>query len=574
MANTFSPAAPPNGWAVRVAASIVPAVKRTLANYVELKHQYEALSDAHQRLYTDFEALEAREATARSQLAGLNSQLTEKQTALDEATDELEHKQLALNELGYRFDLVSTALSARTVHSEKYERFQHLLHQEMLPFANTVNVLANEAEAVTRLRAVDDQLRLLDSMAKFQSKTVVAVSGGFSSGKSSFISSLFTDNQIQLPIGVQPVTAIPTYVFHSDQNRIMGYSKHGGKVEIEPSLYSQLSHDMIQQFDFNLRDLLPFVALQTPLERHQHLAFIDLPGYNPGEQTEATAEDEASASEFMAQAQCVLWVIGLDANGTISRPDIEFLYQHAQHTRLYIVLNKADLKPLSDVQSVLEEVADTLHMEGIPFEGISAYSSEWANELAYEQQPLAELLESWNQPKDTYKGLLAELDDIFGAYEQAFVQDIQQREGKLSLVKALELDLFELGAFEEQQLEIGFDIKQYRSKSKRGQSNKAKPSGFMGAIASLYGFGKDSSVYGSAGKATTGLMNDSCGYVSAESAPEDGSRGQDPREQRLDKIGSVKQHLGDLRTAYNVAERQEQLKQLKRIWQDMRELFT
>lgn len=540
MTKAFSPMPIEDGWAIRMVTKIIPGMRRTIANYETLRREYSKLKNSHIELNESYQALES---STTEKLAELDSTINEQTVALSnknatlkEQTVELSNKDATLKELGSRFDLVSKALSAHTIHSEKYERFQYLLYHEMLPFANTVNVLANEAEAVIRLKALDDQLRLLDSMTKFQSKTVVAVSGGFSSGKSSFISSLFTDNKIKLPIGVQPVTAIPTYVFHSEQNRIMGYSKQGGKIEIEPTLYAKLSHEMIQQFDFNLRDLLPFVALQTPLERHNHLAFIDLPGYNPGEQTEATANDETSASEFMAQAQCVLWVIGLDANGTISRSDIDFLHQHAQHTRLYIVLNKADLKPLSDVQSVLEEVSDTLTLEGITFEGISAYSSAWKKELDYEQIPLNELLDEWNQPKDTYRDLIAELDEIFSAYEHAFIQDIEQREGKLSLVKALELDLFELGTFEDEPFDIAFDINQYRSKPKGSKRSKD----------------------------------------STNISPDKGKSSAVPeaREKRLKKIGAVKQHINDLRMAYDVKNRQEQLLQLQDIWQNMRQLLN
>lgn len=558
MTKAFSPVPIEDSWTIRLTTRIIPSVRRTVASYETLNQEYAALKSSYVELNKSHQAL-ASSTTQR--LADLD-------TTIEEQTIALNNKDVMLKELSSRFDLVSKALSARTIHSEKYEHFQHLLHHEMLPFANTVNVLANEAEAVTRLKAVDDQLRLLDSMAKFQSKTVVAVSGGFSSGKSSFISSLFTDNKIQLPIGVQPVTAIPTYVFHSEQNRIMGYSKQGGKTEIEPSLYAKLSHEMIQQFDFNLRDLLPFVALQTPLERHNHLAFIDLPGYNPGEQTEATAEDEASASEFMAQAQCVLWVIGLDANGTISRSDIDFLHQHAHNTRLYIVLNKADLKPLSDVQSVLEEVSDTLSLEGITFEGISAYSSAWTKELAYEQKPLNELLDEWNQPKDTYRELIIELDDIFSAYEHAFIQDIEQREDKLSLMKALELDLFELGAFEDEPLDAGFDINQYRKKSKsstpsRSHLNKS----MLGVFRSLLEIDEDKEPGESVDHEVEDSKETSSGTSKSSTKP-------DSREKRLAKIGAVKQHINDLRTAYDVKERQKQLLQLQGIWKNMRQLLN
>ena len=50
-------------------------------------------------------------------------------------------------------------------------------------------------------------------------KSSVAVGGGCSSGKSSFINSLINDKKVKLPEGINPTTAIPTYVMHKEKNK-------------------------------------------------------------------------------------------------------------------------------------------------------------------------------------------------------------------------------------------------------------------------------------------------------------------------------------------------------------------
>ncbi|WP_197468454.1 dynamin family protein, partial [Alcanivorax sp. HI0083] len=175
--------------------------------------------------------------------------------------------------------------------SDRYLEFRRLVDHQLLPLINRVAVVTNEAEQMMRIRSADDEFRLSESLSSFSERTVVAVAGGFSSGKSSFITSLFLSDDVSLPIGIEPVTAIPTYVFHADKPVVSGYPSGGGCFEIPQHIYSRLSHKFVEEFGFNLRDLLPFISLEVPMESCRNLAFIDLPGYNPGERGGSTGGD-------------------------------------------------------------------------------------------------------------------------------------------------------------------------------------------------------------------------------------------------------------------------------------------
>ena len=56
-----------------------------------------------------------------------------------------------------------------------------------------------------------------------------------------------------------------------------------------------------------------------------------------------------------------MWLIGLDSNGTISKSDLDFLDHAGQYSQkpLYIVLNKADLRPYDQLEEIMAEIADT-----------------------------------------------------------------------------------------------------------------------------------------------------------------------------------------------------------------------
>ena len=373
-----------------------------------------------------------------------------------------------ITEVESRYSLVCSAITPNKIISERYYRFNELVREDLLPLINRIDVLPNDAEQVMKIRAVDDELRLIESLKAFSERTIVAVAGGFSSGKSSFISSLFSNKDVCLPVGIEPVTAIPTYVFHADDLSINGYPADGGYFAIPQDMYSKLSHRFVEDFGFNLRDLLPFISIEVPMNSYKNLAFIDLPGYNPGARDGATSGDRSTSEEYITQAQALIWMIGLDSHGTVPRDDLDHLWELAEsEIPIYIVLNKADLRPLTTLDEVLDQVADELMMAGISYAGICAYSSESGGELSYRGRSLLSVLEEWDQPRHAMDFIIAKIEEVISTYEEALSNDIEEKKKKSNLIKALELDLLELGAFEVIG-STGFNFEKYMSDESGG----------------------------------------------------------------------------------------------------------
>lgn len=180
-----------------------------------------------------------------------------------------------------RAALVAQILSAAPTASSGTSAFRRMLEQDVRALLNEIEIPGCvAAEVLFRLQGVADKLEVLGSSQSLRGKTVVAVAGGFSSGKSSFITSFIEDTRIGLPVGIEPVTSIPTYVVSGTGGTIHGYTYKGGVLVIEPAVYGRLSHTFVHGFGFNLREILPFVAIETHLRGLNHLAFIDLPGYD------------------------------------------------------------------------------------------------------------------------------------------------------------------------------------------------------------------------------------------------------------------------------------------------------
>lgn len=344
--------------------------------------------------------------------------------------------------------LVSELLSAKP-ESEGLFKYKELLYNDFMDFANNEGSLSNEAEAILLLQSIERELELISSYSDLFTKNTVAVGGGFSAGKSEFISSFFS-NDTKLPIGIEPTTAIPTYVMnHSETNNLIGCSRSGGAVDlskIDKSFQSKLSHSFMKSFDFNLKEIMPFMVLGTPMS-YKNICFIDTPGYNPSDASDSyTGDDIATAKEFLTNANTFIWLIGADANGTIPASDLTFLNDlELENKKVYVILNKADLKAKSDLEDILDEIEESLDDYDIQVVGLSAYSSINKEEYCFRKLPIQEFIDSCDIEAQVHKDLVQKLYEVFTMYKHALLLKIKEKKTVKSQLKSISLDLAEDG---------------------------------------------------------------------------------------------------------------------------------
>ena len=385
----------------------------------------------------------------QEQLNQAEQELPELKKQLEQAQQKLAQLQRNLSESELRQTLIADLLSANNLNPGVRQYFQ-LLGGEFLEFANQEDSLKDEAAAFLELQAIGDELKVIGSYPEFYKKRSIAIAGGFSAGKSEFISSLFEDPNIRLPIGIEPTTAIPTYALNGQENGVIGCSQNGGVIDllkIDPDFQQKLSHNFIRSFGFNLKTIMPFVFMTTPM-KFEHLCFIDTPGYNPSDVADGhTAEDVKTAQEFVQNSEALLWLIGLDSNGTISKSDLDFLDHAGQYSQkpLYIVLNKADLRPYDQLEEIMAEIADTLDDYDIEIAGISAYSSITKEEYSYYKQSLHAFLASLDQPSEKQTLLMQRLFAVDEKYQRAILRTIKENKQINATLSGFKLDLLENG---------------------------------------------------------------------------------------------------------------------------------
>ncbi len=344
-----------------------------------------------------------------------------------------------------RYDLIARILNAKTS-NEGLEEYQSILDNEFLEFASGVDSLKEKEIALLMLQEIKKELQLVASYPSLFQKTMVAVGGGFSAGKSTFLNNLL-GLKLKLPEDMKPTTAIPTYCLKGKREVLMGFSQNGGMVEL-PSL--TFDHQFLKSLGFNLKEIMPFMLLSAPSVPFEFLCFIDTPGYNPGNQGYTGGDKEAS-KESLKHAKHILWLISCERGG-IESDDLEFLQElYEESKQVFIVLSRADRRTKSQLEVVAKKIRETLKDNGIEFLGICAYSAtryleiKEFSEKSHVFDSLEKFLMKLNQRSEKQNEILSVLYEVHLAYEKAIEQDANRFKRYQSELRSVRLDLMQKG---------------------------------------------------------------------------------------------------------------------------------
>ncbi|MGN8469742.1 acyl carrier protein [Helicobacter pylori] len=344
-----------------------------------------------------------------------------------------------------RYDLIVRILNAK-MENEGLEEYQSVLDNEFLEFASGVDSLKEKEIALLTLQEIKKELQLVASYPSLFQKTIVAVGGGFSAGKSTFLNNLL-GLKLKLPEDIDPTTAIPTYCLKGKKEVLMGFSQNGGMVEL-PHL--AFDHQFLESLGFNLKEIMPFMLLSAPRVPFEFLCFIDTPGYNPANQGYTGGDKEAS-KESLKHAKHILWLISCERGG-IESDDLEFLQElYEEGKQVFIVLSRADRRTKSQLEEVAKKIRETLKDNGIEFKGICAYSATRYQEYKEFSEKskvfnsLEEFLMKLNQRSEKQNEILGYLYEVHRMYEKAIEQDANRFKRYQKALHSVKLDLMQKG---------------------------------------------------------------------------------------------------------------------------------
>ena len=302
-----------------------------------------------------------------SELNKTNQTIEYKDTTITDLKDKLE------KEKEYMSNLLEV-LNAKKSVSDNLENYKELLNKFIdLKKEYNFNFLTN---IFSDLKNLENEIELISTNPFLYNKNIIAIGGGFSSGKSSFINTLFEikDNDF-LPVGNLPVTAIPSYIFHSKENKIECLTVDGRIAEISESIFKKISKKNDNDKTFNAKNIVKHFYVKNQL-KYKNICFIDIPGYNPAKDSE---EDLKISKEYINNAKVLIWLFPIP-DGTTSKDDLKFLIEALENHNnkiIYIVCAKADLRGDNTIKSVCDEINKELKKAKIKAEGISPYTSNY-----------------------------------------------------------------------------------------------------------------------------------------------------------------------------------------------------
>lgn len=281
---------------------------------------------------------------------------------------------------------------------------------------------------------------------KLIGKNVIALGGGFSSGKSSFLNALM--GRRILPADIDPSTSVPTYIVSGEKHEVMGINVFDAQVQMQPRDIRKIAHgfgEMENEDDEKVTDavtlghVLENIFFSTPLHKYQNVAFLDTPGYSkPDSEKYSAKTDEQIARGQLNSSNYILWFVQADA-GTITEEDIKFIRTLREDIPKLIVVNKADKKNLEDLKMIMAKIRDNLDLKGIRYLDVCAFSckteqieeKELAGFLEEEAGRIRAYIESWNQ--EVYESNFARnFKALFVRCREFYEEEIDEESRKLT----------------------------------------------------------------------------------------------------------------------------------------------
>ncbi len=342
-----------------------------------------------------------------------------------------------------RYDLIARILNAK-MENKGLEEYQCILDNNFLEFASGVDSLKEKEIALLELQEIKKELQLVASYPSLFQKSMVAVGGGFSAGKSSFLNNVLG---LKLPVGLDKTTAIPTYCLKGEREVLMGRSQNGDVVELP---YLTFDHKFLDSLGFNLKEIMPSMLLSAPSVLFEFLCFIDTPSYNPSSQG-YTGGDRQASKEYLNHAKHILWFISCERGG-IEKSDLDYLQElYEEGKQVFIVLSRADSRTKRQLEEIAVQTKETLEDNGIEFLGISAYSSKRYQEIKEfsEKSPVFDSLEKFltelNKKGEKQNEILSILYEVHLAYEKAIKEDLSKFKRYQDTLHSIRLDLMQKG---------------------------------------------------------------------------------------------------------------------------------
>lgn len=391
--------------------------------------------------------------------------------------------------------LCNDAMHAEHETNYSIQQFNKLINDDFIKFSRKESGCDN-LKAYIQLENIRARMQEIALFPEVNRKTVIAIGGGFSAGKSSFINSLLEnrDRTLNLATGNKPVTAVPSYVVNTTQTeKIRGVNFKDAAFDISDEAYKCLNYEFTNGQTLEVNSLIKYCTLQLRFipGLFDNCCLVDLPGYNSSSSIGDKANDlllmesddemdfdidvsddlsdirirntdYQRARQSIKSADALIWMFSLE-KGPIQSDDLDFLinlgFGSENAIPLYIVGNKADLRLEKENDASLKFTETALKERGIKPKGLCCYSSKASKDyvsgkskdifrVINECPDIFEFIHSMNYSKNIKEELQRKLDAVFSIYFSNINDEINFSDEILSRLNGIKRRCYMDGVFE------------------------------------------------------------------------------------------------------------------------------
>lgn len=212
----------------------------------------------------------------------------------------------------------------------------------------------------------------------------VAITGQFSSGKSTFLNALLSKNI--LPTGITPVTSKVNYIRYGDELKI--------RIRYKDGRDEYQSVENIAKFtdQRGVVEEIEYLTLYVPLELLKDIVFVDTPGLNSQAITDTT-----TTQRVLKEVDGIIWLSLIDNAGKLSEAKVLEQYLNEYQNKSLCVLNQKDkFTPEQVAQSVayVKKNFKEFFSDVIPISAIQALESRSHDKSILVEEELEQFLKS------------------------------------------------------------------------------------------------------------------------------------------------------------------------------------
>lgn len=376
---------------------IDPDVQEQLGEIERLKKKIKNLEDELEDCEDDNDELKKKISAKNTELEELQEDLNKERKVSKQLNDDLNDTRMQLEEMDQELDQKATSLSfiqeilsasevkqsdTRALNREidNLEAFLKGPLTDVYSFIYTSDpdfscgdLKGREALEHIKKFLYDyfDQWASTKRKSWLDGKKTIAFVGEFSAGKTSIVNRILSQDDPsipQLPVSTKATTAIPTYIASSENVHYNFISGDGKMKVIDEHSFRKVSKETLDQVK-GISALIKYFVMSYPNQNLQGLSVLDTPGFNSNDK-----EDRERTIDVINECDALFWVFDVNA-GTVNRSSIAIIKEKLNKP-LYVVINKVDTKPKSEVDKVEALIRKTLASEGLTVQQFIRFSSQ------------------------------------------------------------------------------------------------------------------------------------------------------------------------------------------------------